>query len=217
MSDYGSDAEDETETTCANVRPPPSVHAFVSIFCDSRSWLARGAQTSKTSDPPVRGAPRLRSALSSSGLAVISSDESSPDPSPHRSPRSSTSTRSPPRLPTVRAPSCPDHTHPAFLTLVSRFIRPVGSLLPRRSNRPDLRLRKPLSITRRGSRRRPRRVQARRQDRRHLQPRRQDRRGGGCQVLQQEGQGRQQDREGHRVSHLHLGQPPGVPQLPAVR
>jgi hypothetical protein len=23
MSDYGSDAEDETEFTCANVRPPP--------------------------------------------------------------------------------------------------------------------------------------------------------------------------------------------------
>ena len=217
MSDYGSDAEDETETTCANVRPRPRFTRLFQFFATlGVGWLG-APKTSKTPDPPVRGAARSRSTLSSSALAVIASDKSSPDPSPHRSPRSSTSTRSPPRLPTVRAPSCPDHTHPAFLTLVSRFIRPVGSLLPRRSNRPDLRLRKPLSITRRGSRRRPRRVQARRQDRRHLQPRRQDRRGGGCQVLQQEGQGRQQDREGHRFSHLHLGQPPGVPQLPAVR
>ena len=41
----------------------------------------------------------------------------------------------------MRAPSCADHTHPVFLTLVSRFIRPVGSLLPWPSNRPDLRLR----------------------------------------------------------------------------
>jgi len=57
MSDYGSDAEDETEFTCANVRPPPPASTSFQ-FQASRSWLKRGALTSKVLRPAgSRGAP----------------------------------------------------------------------------------------------------------------------------------------------------------------
>jgi hypothetical protein len=46
MSDYGSDAEDETEFTCANVRPPPPPIAAFSISSLSE-LVERGALTSK--------------------------------------------------------------------------------------------------------------------------------------------------------------------------
>ena len=58
MSDYGSDAEDETEFTCANVRPPPPAIAAFSISSLSELVEAWGAHIQSSSYPPVRGARR---------------------------------------------------------------------------------------------------------------------------------------------------------------
>ena len=57
MSDYGSDAEDETEFTCANVRPPPPAIDEFSISSLSE-LVERGALTSKVlRTAGSRGAP----------------------------------------------------------------------------------------------------------------------------------------------------------------
>ena len=55
MSDYGSDAEDETEFTCANVRPlPPSLDEF-SISSLSELVEAWGAHIQSSSTRRFEG------------------------------------------------------------------------------------------------------------------------------------------------------------------